>query len=78
MGLSADEARRRLEATGPNVIERAERPSVVAELVANLVHLFALLLWAGAVLALIGGLPELSAAIVVVIVVNAVFAFVQE
>jgi hypothetical protein len=47
-------------------------------LVAQLVHLFALLLWAGAALALIGGMPELTVAIVVVILANAVFAFVQE
>jgi magnesium-transporting ATPase (P-type) len=44
----------------------------------NLVHLFALLLWAGAALAVAGGLPELAIAIVAVILVNAVFAFVQE
>jgi len=77
-GLSSEEARRRLESAGPNVIAKAEGPSVVAQLAANLVHLFALLLWVGALLALVGGMPELSAAIVVVILVNAVFAFVQE
>ena len=37
-----------------------------------------MLLWLGAALALLGGLPQLSAAILVVILVNAVFAFVQE
>ena len=53
-------------------------PSRVRRFAANLVHLFALLLWLGAALALLGGLPQLTAAIVVVILVNAVFAFVQE
>jgi calcium-translocating P-type ATPase len=41
-------------------------------------HFFALLLWAAAGLACLGGLPELAVAIVVVILVNGVFAFVQE
>ena len=44
----------------------------------QMVHFFALLLWAAAVLALIGGLPELAIAIVAVIVVNGLFAFAEE
>ena len=77
-GLTSDEARRRLAELGPNAIAEAKPPSHARRFAANLVHLFALLLWGGAALALIGGLPELSAAIVAVILVNAVFAFVQE
>jgi magnesium-transporting ATPase (P-type) len=77
-GLTSAAAAQRLATVGPNVIATAKRPSVLRELAANLVHLFALLLWAGAVLALIGGLPQLSVAIVVVILINAVFSFVQE
>ena len=77
-GLSSAEAARLLEEVGANAIVEAKGPSHVREFVANLVHVFALLLWAGALLALAGGLPQLSAAIVIVILVNAVFAFVQE
>ena len=77
-GLTTAEAERRLAEVGPNALAEAKRPSTCASSLANLVHLFALLLWAGAALALIGGLPELTVAIVVVILVNAVFAFVQE
>ncbi|MCS7008243.1 MAG: HAD-IC family P-type ATPase, partial [Gaiellaceae bacterium] len=77
-GLSTEEARARLARFGPNVLAEPPRPSHLRRFAANLVHLFALLLWAGAALALLGGLPELAIAIVVVIVVNAVFAFVQE
>jgi P-type Ca2+ transporter type 2C len=77
-GLSHEEARRRLVDAGPNLLEEAKRPSHVRHFTANLVHLFALLLWAGAVLALVAGMPQLSGAIVAVIFVNAVFAFVQE
>ena len=77
-GLSSVEAASRLVASGPNAIVEAKGPSPARELLANFVQLFALLLWAGALLALVGGMPELAAAIVTVIVVNAVFAFVQE
>ena len=77
-GLTSDEARARLEQYGLNVLAEPRRPSHLRRFAANLVHLFALLLWAGALLALLGGLPELSAAIVVVVLVNAVFAFAQE
>lgn len=41
-------------------------------------HFFALLLWFAAVLALVAGMPELGIAIVVVIVVNGLFAFAQQ
>jgi magnesium-transporting ATPase (P-type) len=77
-GLTSEEAARRLARDGPNTLAEARRRSAVHELVDNLVGLFALLLWAGATLALIAGTPALSAAIVAVIVVNALFATVQE
>jgi P-type Ca2+ transporter type 2C len=77
-GISSEEAARRLAAAGPNAIVEAKVPSHVRAFLANFVQLFALLLWAGALLALVGGMPQLSAAIVAVIVVNAIFAFAQE
>ena len=77
-GLSSEEARRRRAAAGPNAIVEAPGRSPLREFLANFVQLFALLLWGGAALALIGGMPALTAAIVTVIVVNAIFAFVQE
>ena len=43
-----------------------------------MVHFFALLLWAASGLALLAGTPELALAIVAIIVINGVFAFVQE
>ena len=77
-GLTHEQAAARLAEVGRNVLAEPKRPSSVRRFAANLVHLFALLLWLGAALALLGGLPQLTAAIVVVILVNAVFAFVQE
>ena len=77
-GLSSAEARRRLAEHGPNVLAEPPRPSHVRRFLAQLVYFFALLLWAGALLAWLGGMPELSGAIVAVVIVNAVFAFVQE
>jgi magnesium-transporting ATPase (P-type) len=68
----------RLREVGPNVLAEPRRPSNLRLFAANLVHLFALLLWLGAALAVLGGLPALAVAIVVVVLVNATFAFVQE
>jgi magnesium-transporting ATPase (P-type) len=77
-GLTAAEARALLAEVGANVLAEARGPSNARRFAANLVHLFALLLWVGAILAWLAGMPELSAAIVAVVIVNAVFAFVQE
>lgn len=74
-GLSQQEAARRY---GPNLISQGQKPHWLRRLAANLSHFFALLLWAAAALALIGGLPPLAVAIVVVILINAIFAFIQE
>ena len=77
-GLDSADVRRRLAEHGPNVLAQPEPPHWALRFARNLTHLFALLLWAGAALALVGGMPQLSAAIVAVIVVNAVFSFAQE
>ncbi|HEX6620981.1 MAG TPA: cation-transporting P-type ATPase, partial [Solirubrobacteraceae bacterium] len=50
----------------------------LARFARNFTYLFALLLWAGAALALLGGQAPLAIAIVAVIVVNAIFSFAQE
>jgi len=76
--LTSGEAARRLAEVGPNEITEVRGPGPVRLLLRNLVHLFALLLWVGSVLAWVAGMPELSAAIVAVIVINAGFAFAQE
>jgi magnesium-transporting ATPase (P-type) len=77
-GLSASEAAARLSEFGPNRLPEAHGPGLPRQLAAQLLHFFALILWAAAGLALVGGLPELAVAIVVVVVLNGLFSFVQE
>lgn len=77
-GLTASEVNQRLALDGPNVLPGLARPSLVRSFVRQFTHLLALLLWAASGLALLAGTPALAIAILVVIVLNAVFAFWQE
>ena len=77
-GLSPCEAQRRLVQYGPNEIRRREGAGHLRALAQQFTHPLAVLLWVAAVLALVAGIPALAAAIVAVIVLNAIFAFVQE
>ncbi|TXS75610.1 cation-transporting P-type ATPase [Streptomyces sp. sk2.1] len=77
-GLSAREAARRLAVHGPNEVRRKAHTSFSRELVGQLVHPLALLLWAAAVLAFVADLAVLGWAVLAVIVVNAGFALLQE
>ncbi|MDX8034942.1 cation-transporting P-type ATPase [Lentzea sp. BCCO 10_0856] len=77
-GLSSAEAARRLRDDGPNALPAARGRHPLLLLVEQLVHFFALMLWAAAALALIAGMPALAVAIVVVVVLNGLFAFAQE
>jgi magnesium-transporting ATPase (P-type) len=77
-GLDGAVARSRLARDGPNVLPAPPRPSAARELAHQLTHFFAAMLWVAGVLAIVADLPQLGIAIFVVVVVNAVFAFVQE
>ncbi|MQW77860.1 HAD-IC family P-type ATPase [Nocardioides sp. dk4132] len=77
-GLSAAEAAELLARHGPNEIPPAPQEPAWRKFLAQLTHLLAILLWVAAALAVLAGLPELAAAVVVIIVLNAVFAFWQE
>ena len=77
-GLSVREAERRLLTEGPNELTRHTGATWPRELVRQLTHPLALLLWVAAVLAYFAGTPALALAIVGVILLNAAFAFVQE
>ncbi|MFJ3175316.1 cation-translocating P-type ATPase [Streptomyces roseus] len=78
LGLSGREAARRLAVYGPNEVRQTARTSIVRELLRQLAHPLALLLWAAAALAFIAAIAVLGWAIIAVILVNAGFALVQE
>jgi magnesium-transporting ATPase (P-type) len=77
-GLTAAEAAGRRARDGPNEIPSARPPSPLLELGRQMVHFFAVLLWVAAALAAVAGMPQLSVAIVLVVLLNGVFSFLQE
>jgi sodium/potassium-transporting ATPase subunit alpha len=79
-GLTGSEARRRLEHYGQNALKRSRRAPWYLKLAANFFSFFAALLWMAAALCFAPGvdMPQLGVAIIVVIVINGLFAFLQE
>ena len=77
-GLTSAEARARLERDGPNELPAPRLRSPARLLADQLLHFFAIMLWVASGLAVLAGLTALAIAIVIVIVVNALFSFVQE
>ena len=77
-GLSGREAARRLEVVGPNELPRRRPEPWWRELVRQVSHPLALLLWVAGLLAFVVGTPTLGWAILAVIALNALFAFAQE
>ncbi len=77
-GLSSREAERRLVSQGPNVLESRKQRNWPRELARQFTHPLALLLWGAAALAAVAGIVPVAIAVVVIIVLNAIFAFAQE
>jgi calcium-translocating P-type ATPase len=77
-GLSQREADRRLTVSGPNVLSRRGGREWPRQVLRQLTHPLALLLWLAAALSLVSGSQPLAGAIVAVVVLNAAFAFLQE
>ena len=77
-GLSGTEAASRLRQFGNNILPRRKSKPLWILLINQLTHFFALMLWVAGVLALIAGMSQLGIAIFVIIVVNGLFAFIQE
>src|SRR5579871_6052722 len=73
-GLPADEAGRRLARFGPNALVEERGTPLWRKFAANLTNFFAVLLWIAAALSFVTGAVETGAAIVAVILINAVFA----
>ena len=77
-GLSTREAQRRLIQYGPNELRRRGGLKWPGELARQLTHPLALLLWLAAALSFVVGSQTIAIPVLLVIVLNAVFAFVQE
>jgi calcium-translocating P-type ATPase len=77
-GLSRREAERRLAQYGPNELRRRGGVRWPAELARQLTHPLALLLWVAAGLSFAVGNQTVGIAVLLVIFLNAAFAFVQE
>ena len=77
-GLSSREVERRLEQYGSNELRRRGGPRWPAELARQLTHPLALLLWLAAALSFAVGNRTVAVAVLLVILLNATFAFVQE
>jgi magnesium-transporting ATPase (P-type) len=79
-GLSKEEADRRLLVYGPNMIKGKKKRSLFLRFIDNFIHLLAIILWIAAGLCFIPrvDMPQLGYAIIIVIVINAVFSFMQE
>ncbi|HEX7609101.1 MAG TPA: HAD-IC family P-type ATPase, partial [Solirubrobacteraceae bacterium] len=77
-GLSSREVGRRLAQYGPNELSRRGGPRWPAELGRQLTHPLALLLWLASALSFAVGNRTVAIAVLLVILLNAAFAFVQE
>ena len=77
-GLSAQEADKRQQDAGKNVIESAKKRSPIVAFLSNFTHLMAVLLWVAGIIAFAAGMPELGCAVWLVNVINGVFSFWQE
>ena len=84
-GLSHEEARRRLLLTGPNSLQEIKGAPLAGRFLRQFTHFLAILLWIAAGLSFLAealhpgqGMATLGWAILGVILINAVFTFVQE
>ena len=77
-GLSSGRAAARLRRDGPNLLPELRRPSALRHLLSEFTQFFAALFWVAAALALVAGMPQLAVAVVVVITINALFAFFEQ
>ncbi len=77
-GLTTERAAELLKRAGPNVLPGEKPVPQWRKLWAELTHFFALMLWVAAALAFVADMPQLGVAIIVVVIVNGVFAHIQQ
>ncbi|MEM1574851.1 MAG: cation-transporting P-type ATPase [Nitrososphaerota archaeon] len=77
-GLSEIEARKRLKEYGPNIIREFRRKSIIIKFFEQFKSLFAILLIIASLLAFILNMIELSIAIILIVIINAIVGLLQE
>ncbi len=84
-GLTQIEVNQRLRDFGPNLLKVKRGTSYLRRFLNQFTHFFALLLWIAAGLSFVGhyfnpqeGMDRLAYAILIVIIINAIFSFIQE
>lgn len=77
-GLTVAEAEARLDKYGPNRIQEIKRKPLILLFAENLYNVLAVLLWIAGALSFLIGSYQLGAAIISVILINAIFSFWQE
>ncbi|MDQ0768919.1 calcium-translocating P-type ATPase [Pseudarthrobacter defluvii] len=77
-GLSSERAAQLLKQAGPNQLPVEKSVPQWRKLWGELTHFFALMLWCAAGLAFIADMPQLAVAIIVVVLVNGIFAHIQQ
>src|SRR4030043_638006 len=84
-GLTEEEAKKRFLEFGPNEIQEVKKKPLLLRFISQFSHFLAILLWIAAVLSFLSeylhpgeGMLTLGFAIIAVIVINAIFTFIQE
>ncbi|HLA00953.1 MAG TPA: cation-transporting P-type ATPase, partial [Thermodesulfovibrionales bacterium] len=84
-GLTEEEAKKRFLEFGPNEIQEVKKKPLILRFISQFTHFLAILLWIAAVLSFLSeylhpgeGMLTLGFAIIAVIVINAIFTFIQE
>lgn len=77
-GLTSAEVIEIQQKYGKNAIREKKEKPVLLVFLSNFISMMAVLLWAGAVIAFIAGMPELGVAICLVNLINGFFSFWQE
>ena len=77
-GLTSVQAAELLQQAGPNLLPAEKPVPQWRRLWGELTHFFALMLWCAAGLAFLADMPQLGGAIIVVVIVNGVFAHIQQ
>jgi magnesium-transporting ATPase (P-type) len=77
-GLTKEEVTRRLKEYGLNQLKKARGTPLLKKFLYNFTNTLALLMWAGSGLAFFIQMPQIGWAIILVIIINALFSFWQE